>query len=227
MITVGATHDLRPDPAVQAYLARQGGSNLYGAPRFRIVWSGNRTTLSNRKWTEAATASRALKTTYGWRRTLKYKEPSRHERFIIEMYRPPEFYGTPELWAARYEKYVDGELICPAGPFPRQGDYDYVDTVESIDDHGVRHFLSPTNAYVDMVLILQRALVETSEHTIESNQEDKRLAKREADRNYILEKIKNETSPFAFGAHAAITNTDALRGSADYLARNAAVPTIQ
>ena len=139
MIKIGATHALEVPENVQRYIARAGGANAYGDPRFRIVWSGNRTTLSSRKWTESE-SDRLLRTTYGWRRSLKYPQEARRERFIIEMYRPPEFYGSPELWYYTNTKYVDGRAICPAGPFPNRGEYEYVDTVEYVDKFGERHF---------------------------------------------------------------------------------------
>ncbi len=225
MITILATHSLDVPENIQSYIARAGGSNAYGQPRFRIVWSGNRTTLSSRKWTETD-SDRVLRTTYGWRRTLKYPQPTRRERFVIEMYRPAELYGAPELWYYTNTKYVDGRAICPAGAYPNRGDYEYLDTIEYVDELGERHFLAPTEGYVDMVLTLQRRLVETSECELFSKKDDEAEAKRAADRDYFLEKIKNETSPYLFNAHTAISNTSAFEGSADYLARNASVPAI-
>ena len=158
MIRVTKVHALDVPRDAQEHLTRIGGVNLYGEPNFRIVWSGNRTVWQNRKWHEPATESSDAKTWYGVGKALKYKQPARRERFIIEAYRPPSFYGDPETWEMRNGKWEDGHSILAVGPYPTRGDYEYLDTIEEVDANGDRHLMWPTDAYLDTVVTLYHVL---------------------------------------------------------------------
>lgn len=227
MIKPGAVYSLEPPLSAQQHLADIGGKNLYGEPRYRLVWSGNRLAWSNRKWTEGDGHGNVWSAVHGWRYAPKYTQPARRERFIVEVFRPAEFYGSPDSWYLMNTKYVDGHLLLPSGPYPARGEYEYLDTVEYVDDDGERHYLEPTAAYVDMVVTLHKKLVATTESELLALKEAEETKRKEANYNRILEQVKNTTSPLAFKSHAVIANTAALEGSADYMARNATVPAVQ
>ena len=221
MTRVTKVHQLEVPQYLQDHLTRIGGTNLYGEPNFRLVWSGSRVTYENRKWHEPATESSAAKTWYGIGRVLKYRQPARRERYIVEVWRPPSYYGDPQTWMLRNSKWEDGRSILATGPFPTRGDYEYLDTVESVDADGSRHFLCPTEAYLDTVVTLYHVLLETPAHVIYDQKQKEDAAKKEADYNWILERVTLATDPKFRPAMAAFNNTSHLAGSAEYIARNA------
>lgn len=209
-----AVHSLDVPANLQSYLARIGGSNLLGGPKFRLVWSGNRFSWTNRKWTIPGDTQRATSVKYGPGTTLKYKQKARRERFIVEVYHPPWESGDPDTWAQQYSQYMDGRIIMPAGPFPSRGEYEYLDTCETVDADGTRHFLMPTEAYLDMVVLLHNQLVAAADWekraAIDKQDEQERAFKY----NTILERVKTATNPHFSPTQVALDNLAALRGPA-------------
>lgn len=225
MITAGRVNHLEVPETMQTYLAKIGGSNQYGEPRFRIVWSGSRTTMQNRRWFVPGTTSSAAKSWVGIGTTLKYKQPARRERFVIEVFRPAEFYGDPETWETKHTKLEDGKLTMALGPFPVRGAYEYLDTIEAVDEDGTRHFLQPTEAYLDTVVQMFYALLDMPTWQIEDQVHGADAAKRQSDYDYTLEMVKRATDPKFSPVQVAYDNLSAL-GADDYMARNATVPSL-
>ena len=183
---------------LQAHLTRIGGRNLWGEPNFRVVWSNDR-----------------LK----WNGTPLYKQPARRDRWIIECYRPPAFYGSRETWETT--TYNTRGLPNPGkGPYPSRGDYDYLDTVETIDPAGERGYLLPTEAYLDTVVHLYDLLLASTDKEIQDKITAEDEAKRRNGFEYTLERIKEKTDPLFRPAFAAFNNTAGLTKDVVQLARS-------
>ena len=192
MIGVTAIRHPHLPEHLQQYLTRVGGTNLFGGPNFRIVWAQDR-----------------LK----WNGSPKYRQQYRQGRWIIEVYRPPLYYGDRKKWEQTYYTTEGKPIVHESkGPFPSRGDYEWLDTVEAIDAAGNRNYLMPTEAYLDTVVNLYHLIVSAPAHEVRDKLEAKDLAKREADVAYIYERIKERTDPLFRPAFAALNNTDALVG---------------
>jgi hypothetical protein len=127
-------------PEVARELALAGGNNPFGKPMFRVVWGYDRIVPMTGEWQEfehmAATLTDKL-TDYSEIRTfIRLKESKIETRHVpkylpancwhLEMWRPPEEYGTPETWRKAGEEIVAGMTIDTAGEFPSQGEYELV-----------------------------------------------------------------------------------------------------
>jgi hypothetical protein len=125
-------------PQIQEILTRAGGVNWYGEPNFRAVWGYSRMGWIGGKWIDRDANGNVIRECFQLRRVPKYL-PQMWNRWIIESYRPPEFYGSRWLWNLQtraQEKDENGRpnpagLILPAlGDYPSRGDYEHSHTVE-------------------------------------------------------------------------------------------------
>jgi hypothetical protein len=123
-------------PEVQEMLTRAGGVNFFGEPNFRAVWSYCRLGWIGGKWVDRDAEGNIIRECFQLRRVPKYL-PETWNRWVIESYRPPEFYGARWLWDLQTrvkEMGLDGRptgLSLPAlGPYPSRGDYEHSQTVE-------------------------------------------------------------------------------------------------
>ena len=86
-----------------------GGDNPLGEPFLRVVWGWDARVFRN-----------------GNPDALAYPGPFL-ERWILEKWLKPEFFGSPEEWEKhRYFRSADFKQIDCLGPFPRQGRYGMV-----------------------------------------------------------------------------------------------------
>lgn len=104
MITVGKESHAVPRDVVKR-ITRAGGFNLYGRPRFRVVWGGDRLDP------------------LGFQRYAY--SPTLLQRWIIEVWRPPTDYGSKSEWLKNEETL---------GPFPSQGDYEFLASVNTAEN---------------------------------------------------------------------------------------------
>lgn len=225
-IKPGVAHTMGVPAYLQDHLTRIGGANLLGQSKFRLAWSGNRTAWTTKKWIESDKFGALSRAWFGTGVDLKYPQPARRERFIVEVYRPPFFYGDRGAWYINNTKFLEGRTILPNGPYPSRGDYEYLDTVESVDELGERHFLMPTEAYLSTVVQLYHHLLGMPDWELRDQKEREDERKQQMTYNTILERVKTATDPLFRSPQAAFSNTAALQGSADYLARNATVATL-
>ena len=116
-------HECPPEIALRLKLA--GGVNRFGEPNFRVVWGFNRIVKNNGKWgTGEGLSYEAVKTV----EEPKYLPA---DRWHLEMWRPPEEYGTPETWGKLGEEIVGVMTVDTAGPFPSRGEYELCYTLSS------------------------------------------------------------------------------------------------
>lgn len=93
------------------FLLRIGGRNPFGQPNFRLVW-GPCTTKTIWGQMEGGSCGQHIILNYGL-------APLWH----LEMWKPPELFGTPEQWYEQSYDPVTGLHVC--GDFPFQGDYSH------------------------------------------------------------------------------------------------------
>ncbi len=127
----GREYDTPVPLGVNEALVRYGGRNIYGEPRYRIVWSERRLEAVFGEWLDwsrdavekdPVTGERHANTPD--RRVVEVRwvpkyEAAAKERFVLEEWQPAERYGTPETWAP--------EL----GPYPARGDYELLKVCEA------------------------------------------------------------------------------------------------
>lgn len=98
-----------------------GGSNPLGQPMLKVSWGWDCRVFRNEN-PEA----------------LAYPGPFL-ERWILEKWLPPEFFGTKQEWSRhRYIKSGDGKKIDCLGEFPRQGRYGMVMPLIAAGLHGTK-----------------------------------------------------------------------------------------
>ena len=113
--------------SIQKRIARAGGLNRYGEPNFRVVWGGSRLTWIGGRWTDRDASDNIIREAIELRQVPKYFP---HDRWHIERWTPPEFYGSPEIWYAQTIEVEDGIRIPTLGPYPARGEYEHSFTLE-------------------------------------------------------------------------------------------------
>jgi len=149
---------LPPEPkAFNARLRKIGGLTPNGRPWFRLVYGWTRMGWIGGWEYDCIRDSGGEPLTDLFGRALdliiieptqlapKYKEAGL-DRWFLEMWNPPEMYGTPETWIADFSTMVPdhegmavrgcdlpgGTVIEQLGPYPDRGDYEIVMTFEEI-----------------------------------------------------------------------------------------------
>lgn len=125
-----------PPSYLQEICRRLGGVNKYGEPNYRLVRAEGRRRFSGGRWFEwdkstplserNAEYHRPLRVVIEVRPVAMY--PGKH-CWILERYMPADAYGCRELWEAPISmggtmKWVDGEYVPSAGPYPARGDWE-------------------------------------------------------------------------------------------------------
>jgi len=108
------THDT--PAAIAARITRAGGTNRYGEPNFRVVWGGARLTWIGGRWTDRDAHGNVSREAIELRQVPKYLPV---DRWHIERWMPPEFYGSPDQWRALTSETEDGIRIPALGHTPR------------------------------------------------------------------------------------------------------------
>lgn len=117
-------HRIAP-PSLQRHLAKAGGKNPYGEPLFRLVWGASRIVWRHGEWED--------KTEFGIRRVVEARQVFKYarqlERWHIEKWHPPEYYGDREAWPTEWK---GGQVCETLGEFPSRGGYESVDCLERL-----------------------------------------------------------------------------------------------
>jgi hypothetical protein len=114
--------------SVQQRMTRAGGENRFGEPNFRVVWGGSRLTWIGGRWTDRDAHGNMIREAVELRQVPKYLPL---DRWHIERWTPPEFYGSPELWYEQTAETEDGKRVPALGPYPARGEYEHCFTLES------------------------------------------------------------------------------------------------
>jgi len=129
-------HDCPENVTEQLRLA--GGINRFGEPMFRVVWGYDRivpisgewqefeqyvATLTDKvtKYSESRLITRLVRSVIETRLCPKYLPGN---CWHLEMWRPPEEYGSPENWGKLGEEIIGLQTVDTAGPYPQFGEYE-------------------------------------------------------------------------------------------------------
>lgn len=195
MVCTEVNH-LAPPPGVQEFLTEYGGKNIYGEPNFRVVWSNGRIVKRTRRFIDTDASGNIVRQAVGTRTIRRYNVPTLRDRFVVERWHPASFYGDPETWQHKNTKLIDGHLVQPIGDYPARGDYEHVDTVETVDTAGNRHFLWPSREYVKFVVDSFNYVKSLSTRDIENTLAAEDEAKENAVFDNILARVKDASRPF-------------------------------
>lgn len=138
-----------------------GGKNRFGQPNFRVVWGYDRIVPMTGEWQEFEQLLATLRdkqTGYAESRPITRLKSSVIETrqvpkylpancWHLEMWRPPEEYGSPEDWGKAGQEVVGCLTIDTAGPYPAQGEYELC---YPLTHDGTSHG-TPIDLYADVV----------------------------------------------------------------------------
>jgi len=127
-----------PPDWVAAELAVAGGLNPYNEPMFKVVWGFNRIVPMHGEWQTFGKYKARLTDKFTGhheeRDFIKLESSVIETRLVpkylpgnawhLEMWRPPEEYGSPEEWRKLGEEVIGGLTVDTAGPFPSRGEYE-------------------------------------------------------------------------------------------------------
>ena len=74
------------------------------------------------------------------------------DRWYIEVWMPPETYGTPEQWSRCFTEYIDGRSVETLGAYPSRGEYEMCYVCQ--DDNGKFVQITPRLASTVAKLVL-------------------------------------------------------------------------
>ena len=187
---------LDPPPGVQEYLTEYGGRNLFGEPNFRVVWSNGRIVKRTRRFIDVDNHGNVIRQAVATRWIRRYNYPSTRDRFVIERWRGPEFYGDPDNWQRKNTKLIDGHMVQPIGDYPSRGEYEHIDTVEWVDASGKHWFAWPTREYVRFVVDSAHMVESMTLEQIAEHQDGNEERREEAMFQNILAQVKDASRPF-------------------------------
>lgn len=90
-------------------LERVGGTNRYGEPLFKMVWSEDVRSIIGGKFSDGFVGYRNAR--------MMGKDPC----WVLMIWEGPEVFGDPDFWDMDYRDLVTGLLDC--GSFPKHGRY--------------------------------------------------------------------------------------------------------
>lgn len=124
-----------------------GGLAENGCPLFRVMRGCDRFAHIGGEWKHFDANSNITGSHVGLERVLKY--PDAKDRYIFEMWCPPENYGDERKWKESFTHLINGQFVETMGPFPREGEYELVKVVETPTK---RAFVPLTEAICDALV---------------------------------------------------------------------------
>jgi hypothetical protein len=126
---IRVTRETHETPAWAARVLRvAGGINRFGEPNYRAVWGWNRLAWVGGKFEDRDSAGTLIRESIELRREPKYPAVN---RWHIERWAPPEFYGAPRDWFRNTMEMENGRAIPALGPYPSRGEYEHCLTLET------------------------------------------------------------------------------------------------
>jgi hypothetical protein len=124
--------------SVAEQLRLAGGENRFGDPNFRVIWGYDRIVPITGEWQDfeqyVATLTDKLTGISRQRTFTRLKSSVIETRQVpkylpgncwhLEMWRPPEEYGSPEDWKKLGEEVLQGLTVDTSGPYPEMGEYE-------------------------------------------------------------------------------------------------------
>lgn len=148
------------------------GNNVHGKPMYRIVKASSREQWSMGEW--------------------RPKYPKYGDAWIIETWCHPDKYGSRDMW----EEAKDDQGRSLLGPYPEQGDYEFV--IPVLDASG-NMITNPGEHHITaMGFVIQKSQGLTRSQRWAEIQDTQRLAKEQ--RMKVLEQMIHDAKPLRGGA---------------------------
>lgn len=128
------------------FLRRIGGLNPFGKPMYRVVWGGSATETI---WGQMEGGS------CGQHVKLRY---SGIQRWIVEMWKAPEMFGTPEEWYEKSYDPITNLHVC--GDYPFQGDYTHHTTLYDLNYRYLEELIPKIEAARGTTLSQRKKLIQ-------------------------------------------------------------------
>lgn len=93
----------------------------YGECEFRVIWGPSKQRIIGGYWEDNGKIEYRLLPQYG-----------NNPRWIMERWRPPSLYGTPQSWN---DQTLTPEGMLGLGPFPHRGRFEHIATFGLSDSH--------------------------------------------------------------------------------------------
>jgi hypothetical protein len=110
--------------SVEDAIKRLSPVNPYGNPKFRLIHGGDALTWVEGFWEDRSPEGLFLRKVFEKRECHKYL--TKMDCWIAEWWEPPEFWGSPDTWAAQTRQWEGGRGFSECGPYPSEGDYRYL-----------------------------------------------------------------------------------------------------
>ena len=171
--------NLTPPPSVAAACVRAGGLNRFGDPNYRLVWGWQALELRGGEVTDYDDDGYPIRTELRYEWWPRYAP--KNSRFHLQVWVPPEKYGSPDDWYEITESYIRGQKVARLGDYPHRGDYELVATMEGPNGE----YVAPNaQAVEDMIRLHQRVRHRKPYAIRESLNEELESRKREREQKY-------------------------------------------
>lgn len=145
---------------LQDKITRIGGRIADGRPKFRMVWGADRLTIIGGRWNKYDDHGNKTGEYIGTKKVPKH--PEAVDRWILEVWCPPENYGKEWEWREMFTENIDGQFVETMGPYPRNGEYEVVKVLEREyrDAKGVvwkKEFVPLTPTICDAIITVVKA----------------------------------------------------------------------
>lgn len=127
----------------------------------------------------------------GIERVPKY--PDAKERYIFEMWCPPENYGSERQWKESFTQLINGQFIETLGPFPREGEYELVKVIETPTK---RAFVPLTEAICDALVATAKLNKELPLRIRQEAARDRREREEKEKDARLIDKLNNMAPAF-------------------------------
>ncbi len=113
-----------PPELAAAAVKRLSPLNPYGDPKLRLIHGSDALCYVEGWWEDCSPEGIFLRKVF--ERRLVHKYLANVDCWILEWWEPPEFWGTPEQWAATTRQWEGGRGFNECGPYPDAGDYRFL-----------------------------------------------------------------------------------------------------
>lgn len=110
--------------SVEAAVTRLSPLTPYGKLKFRLIHGADALTWIEGWWEDFSPEGLFIRKVFEKRQCHKYL--TKMDCWILEVWEPAEFWGTPEEWATATRQWEGGRGFQECGPYPSEGDYRYL-----------------------------------------------------------------------------------------------------
>lgn len=109
-----------PPVAAEAAVNRLSPRTHSGKPKMRLIWGADRLHFIAGVFTDTMPGGVLIRRVHDERWVPKYPKT---DRWYLEVWEPPEFFGSPDTWHSQLLTYEGGRSFVELGPYPAEGDY--------------------------------------------------------------------------------------------------------